>query len=127
MANFNYNKSIIAGRLTEDIEVKKSQSGLSVCTFSIAVNRKAKKDGKRETDFIRCVAWKDQAEFIAKYFKKGSSICVTGPLQVRTWEDKNKLKHVTTELIVNEVEFVDSKSENAKTDFEEVGEEPLPY
>ena len=112
MANLNLNKVILGGRLTSDVELKQTNSGVSVCSFSIAVNRKTK--DKQETDFINCQAWRQTAEFIAKYFGKGASICVVGSLQVRSWE-QNGQKRYATEVVVDEAMFVDSKGETEKT------------
>ena len=112
MANFNFNKAILGGRLTSDPEVKTTQSGTPVCSFSIAVNRRGAKDGQQQSDFITCVAWKERAELIGKYFRKGSSICIVGELQTRKWQDNNGNNRSATEVIVNEVCFVDSKSDN---------------
>jgi single-strand DNA-binding protein len=81
---------------------------VSVSTFSIAVNRRGKKD---VTDFINCVAWRQTAEFISKYFGKGSSICIAGQIQVRSWSDSNGNKKYATEVIADEAYFVDSKAE----------------
>lgn len=113
MANFNLNKVIIGGRLVSDPELKKTQGGVSVLTFSVAINRK--KQNETVTDFIDCVAWKESAEFISKYFRKGSSICISGTLQKRQYE-KNGEKRYTTEVIVYETFFVDSKSESNVAD-----------
>jgi single-strand DNA-binding protein len=112
MANFNFNKAILGGRLTSDPEVKTTQSGTPVCSFSIAVNRRGAKDGQQQSDFITCVAWKERAELIGKYFHKGSSICIVGELQTRKWQDNNGNNRSATEVIVSEVCFVDSKSDN---------------
>ena len=112
MSNFNFNKAILGGRLTSDPEVKTTQSGTPVCSFSIAVNRRGAKDGQQQSDFITCVAWKERAELIGKYFRKGSSICIVGELQTRKWQDNNGNNRSATEVIVNEVCFVDSKSDN---------------
>ena len=112
MANFNFNKVIIGGRLTADVELKVTQSGISVCTFDIAVNRKVAKDQPQKSDFITCQAWRQTAEFVSRYFKKGSSICVVGSLQKREWEDKNGNKRYSTEVMVDEVLFVDSKNDS---------------
>lgn len=113
MANFNLNKTILGGRLTADVELKQTPSGVAVCSFSIAVNRKQSKDKEQVTDFINCVAWRERAEFISKYFKKGSSICVVGQIQTRTWTDNSGNKKYATEVVVDETFFVDSKSESA--------------
>lgn len=112
MANFNMNKVILGGRLTADVEQQTTPNGVAVAKFSIAINRRSSKDD-RQTDFINCVAWRQTAEFIAKYFRKGSSICVVGNIQSRTWTDNNGGKRYATEVIADEVLFVDSKSDNA--------------
>jgi single-strand DNA-binding protein len=133
MANFNFNKVIIGGRLTADVELKQTTSGLSVCAFSVAVNRKGK---DAQTDFIDVVAWRQTAEFICKYFRKGSSICVVGSLQKREWTDKNGNKRYATEVIAEEASFVDSKNDSASSEtpnivephFETLGEnDDLPF
>lgn len=112
MANLNFNKTILCGRLTADVELKKTPSGVSVCSFSIAVNRKVSKDMEQKADFINCVAWRNDADFISKYFGKGSSILVVGNLQNRSWQDTNGNKKYATEVIIEEAHFVDSKSES---------------
>jgi single-strand DNA-binding protein len=115
MANLNLNKVILGGRLTAKPELKTTTSGLNVCEFNIAVNRKVAKDKPQETDFIKCQAWRERAEFISKYFDKGSSICVAGSIQTRSWDDQNGQKRFATEVVVDEAMFVDSRStvENA--------------
>ena len=112
MANFNLNKVILGGRMTTDPELKTTQSGTAVTTFSVAVNRKVAKDQELKTDFITCVAWRQTAEFIARYFRKGSCICVTGSLQQRQWQDKDGNKRYATEVIVDEANFVDGKRDS---------------
>ena len=109
MSNLNLNKVVLGGRLTSDVELKTTPTGVSVASFSIAVSRKG---ADRKTDFINCVAWRKTAEFVSKYFKKGSSICVSGEIQVRDWTDNNNQKRYATEVIVDEAMFVDSKSDN---------------
>lgn len=116
MANLNLNKTILGGRLTSDIELKTTQSGISVCSFTLAVNRKAGKDKEQQTDFINCQAWRQTAEFISRYFRKGSSLCVVGSIQTRTWTDSNDQKRYATEVIVDEALFVDSKNESGQTE-----------
>ena len=108
MANLNLNKVILGGRLTSDIELKQTTSGLSVCSFSLAVNRRGKDAG---TDFIDCQAWRQTAEFLSRYFSKGSSLCVVGSLQKSEWTDKNGQKRYKTEVVVDEAMFVDSKND----------------
>lgn len=105
------NKAILMGRLTRDVELKTTASGVSVASFSIAVNRRFKNaDGGYDADFINCVAWRQQAEFISKYFKKGSQIGVTGSIQTRNYEKDGKKVYVT-EVAVDEAEFVGAKSD----------------
>ena len=111
MANFNLNKVILGGRMTADPELKQTPQGVSVTSFSIAVNRRSK-DGQAPADFINCQAWRATAEFISRYFKKGSSICLVGSLQTRTWNDQQGNKRYATEVVADEAYFVDSKSDN---------------
>jgi single-strand DNA-binding protein len=113
MANLNLNKVILGGRITADVEQQATPNGVAVAKFTIAINRRGSKDGA--TDFIDCVAWRQTAEFISKYFTKGSSICVVGELQKRTYTDKDGNKRYITEVIVNEANFVDSKSDAGQT------------
>lgn len=111
MANFNLNKVILAGRLTADVELKQTQSGISVAQFSIAVNRKVKSGEAKQVDFINVIAWRQTAEFISKYFKKGSSICITGSIQTRSWQDQQGQRRYSTEVVADDAIFVDSKGE----------------
>lgn len=111
MPNFNLNKAILGGRLTNHPELKQTPNGVAVTTFSIAVNRRGKKD---EADFINVVAFRQTAEFICKYFGKGSSICIVGQIQTRSWNDNNGNKRYATEVIADEAYFVDSKAENTE-------------
>ena len=118
MANFNFNKVILGGRLTADPELKTTSNGIVVTSFSIAVNRRPAKtsDGQasQQSDFFNCTAWRSTAEFISRYFRKGSSICITGTLQNRTWNDQQGNKRYATDIVVDEVHFVDSKGENTQ-------------
>ena len=131
MASFN--KVILIGNMTADPELKQTPSGVSTCTFSIAVNRKMAKNN--ECDFITVVAWRQTAEFICKYFHKGNPILVCGSLQTRTWQDKQGQKRVSSEVIADEVTFVASKeAEQPATQyppqgkFEEITPDPdLPF
>ncbi len=113
MANLNLNKVVLAGRLTSDPELKTTQSGISVTSFTVAVNRnyRPKDGGEQQADFINCTAWRQTAEFITKYFVKGSSICVTGSIQTRKWTDQNGQNRYSTEVVVDEAMFVDSRNE----------------
>ncbi len=106
MASFN--KVILIGNMTADPELKQTSAGTSVCSFSIAVNRRfAKADqGQQNVDFINIVTWRQQAEFVSRYFKKGNPILVCGQLQTRTWNDNQGQKRYATEVVADEVSFV---------------------
>lgn len=114
MANFNLNKVILGGRLTADPELKTTQSGISVVSFTIAVNRRYTKDSgqQSESDFFNVTAWRQTAEFVSRYFRKGSSICVVGNIQNRNWTDQDGQKHYRTDIVADEVMFVDSRSDS---------------
>lgn len=112
MSNLNFNKVILGGRLTDHPELKVTPNGTNVVATSVAVNRRGAKDGQQQTDFINIVAFKERAEFLSKYFSKGSSIFVEGELQTRKWKDKDGKDRYATEVIVSQIYFVDSKSEN---------------
>ena len=111
------NKVIVVGRLTADPELRQTQSGISSCRFTVAVNRKFKNEstGKYDADFISCVAWRQTAEFVSKYFSKGSMIGIEGNLRTGSYKDKTypDVTHYTTDLFVENVEFVGSKNNNA--------------
>lgn len=115
MSVLNLNKVVLAGRLTRDPELKQTPSGVAVATCAIAINRRFAKanDSQQQADFIEIVAWRQTAEFLAKYFRKGSAICVTGSIQTRSWTDQNGQKRYTTEVVIDESMFVDSKNDNA--------------
>jgi len=111
MANFNYNKVILGGRLTAEPELSTTPSGVPVASFVIAINRRGER-GMQTADFIRCTAWRQTAEFITRYFRRGSSICVTGYLKTRSWVDaKSGATRWATEVEVDEACFVDAKDE----------------
>jgi single-strand DNA-binding protein len=105
------NKVILMGRLTKEPELRyTSGSNTAVCSFTLAVNKRFQKQGEeRKADFINCQAWEKTAEFIAKYFQKGSQIAVVGRIQTRTWDDTEGKKHYVTEVVVEETFFADSK------------------
>ena len=117
MANFNFNKVILGGRLTATPELRQTPSGVMVTTFTVAVNRRFQsrtedaQNGQPQADFIRVTAWRQQAEFACRYFQKGSSICVVGSIQTRTWNDQQGNKQYSTEVVADEINFVDSKGE----------------
>lgn len=107
------NKVILMGRLTRDPEMRQTPNGVSVCSFSIAVNRRFAKEGQQTADFINCTAWRQQAEFICKYFPKGSMIAVVGSLQSRSWENQEGKKQYSTDVVVDEVYFTGSKNDGS--------------
>lgn len=113
MANFNFNHVILGGRLTADPELKTTPSGIAVTTFTVAVNRRfgGKNGEESPADFFTVTAWRQTAEFITKFFRKASTICVVGSLQTRTWTDQNGQKRFATEIVADEVYFVDAKNE----------------
>ena len=114
MANFNLNKVIIGGRLTDTPVLNTTPSGVSVTSFTVAVNRKAAKSGETPpADFLNVTAWRQTAEFITRYFRKASSICVVGSIQTRSWTDKDGQKRFATEIVADEAYFVDAKNEAA--------------
>ena len=111
MANLNLNKVILGGRLTADPELKQTPSGVPVCSFTLAINRRFSKDGQKEADFINCQAWRQTAEFITRYFRKGSSLCIIGSIQTRSWQDQNGQKRFATDVVVDEALFVDGMND----------------
>lgn len=146
------NKIIIMGRLTRDPELRRTQSGVAVTSFSVAVDRDFKtQGGEKETDFIDVVAWRTTAEFVSKYFAKGRMAVVEGRLQLRDWTDKEGGKRRSAEVVADNVYFGDSKRDGAgesgsapsysapagyapapaggQSDFAEIGEEDgeLPF
>ena len=140
------NKIILMGRLTRDPELRRTQGGTAVTSFSLAVDRDFKSQGgEKETDFIDVVAWRNTAEFVSKYFTKGRMAVVEGRLQIRDWTDKDNQKRRSAEVIAENVYFGDSKSDGQQSkpkaagapvnvypesgDFAEIGEEDgeLPF
>lgn len=104
------NRVILMGRLTADPELRKTASDLSVTSFTLAVDRNYGKGADRQTDFINCVAWRQTAEFISRYFSKGRLMAVEGSLQVRNYVDKNENKRQAVEVLVDQAFFADSKN-----------------
>lgn len=140
------NTTVLMGRLTFEPELRTTPSGVSVVRFQVAVDRGRTKDGERQADFIDCVAWRQTAEFIARYFHKGSLIAVEGSIQTQTYTDKNGAKRKQVEVLANRVSFCGSKSEGGapstsnenvpsysnagdNTDFEEIvdDDDDLPF
>ena len=120
MASFN--KVILVGNMTADPELKQTTSGTSVCSFSIAVNRRFTKaeQGQQTVDFINIVTWRQSAEFVSRYFKKGNPILICGQLQTRSWTDNQGQKRYATEVVADEVSFVGNNSSNTEA-------KPQPY
>lgn len=107
------NKAILIGRLTRTPELKTTANGVDVCSFTVAVNRRFKNaDGEYEADFINCVAWRGQADFLCKYFAKGDMIGLVGTIQTRNYENNDGQKVYVTEVVVEEVHFCGSKAAN---------------
>lgn len=109
------NKCILIGNLTRDPETSTTPSGVSVCKFSIAVNRNYKtQDGEQETDFFNIVSWRGQAEFCGKFLSKGKKVAVQGSIQNRSYEDKEGNKRTITEIVADQVESLSPKTEDAE-------------
>lgn len=111
MASFNFCKIIVGGRITAEPELKTTPSGIAVTSFSVAVNRRSSGNQESQADFFNVTAWRQTAEFVTKYFHKASSICIVGTLQNRTWTDQQGQKRFATDIVADEVHFVDAKSE----------------
>lgn len=106
------NTIIIQGRIVRDPELRRTGSGIAVASFTVAVDRDFAQDGKKETDFIDCVAWRQTGEFVSKYFRKGSMIVVKGRLQIRSWTDKDGNKRKTAEVVADNCYFGSTKSDS---------------
>ena len=102
----------VMGRLTRDPELRRTGNGIAVASFTVAVDRDFTQDGKKETDFIDCVAWRQTGEFVSKYFRKGSMIVVKGRLQIRNWNDKDGNKRKSAEVVADNCYFGGSKSDS---------------
>lgn len=132
------NQIVIMGRLGKDPELRRTQSGVAVATFNVAVDRdfKDKQTGQRATDWIDCVAWRGTAEFVEKYFSKGSLAVVSGRLQMREWTDKDGNRRISAEVQVDSIYFGGSKrdeggsyaGEAQEPEFDELDEDgELPF
>ena len=115
------NRVILMGRLTKDPDFKQTQSGISMCKFSVAVERqfKDKVTGERQTDFLDCTAFRGTAEFISRYFSKGSMILVEGNIQNNNYTDNNGVKHYSNNIMVENVSFCGGKNEGGATQTEQ--------
>lgn len=105
------NHIVIMGRISRDIELRRTPAGVAVASFTVACDRDFGQNGQKETDFIECVAWRGTGEFIERNFSKGKMMVVSGRLQIRKWEDKNGNKRNTAEIVVENAYFADSKKE----------------
>ena len=114
MSNLNFNKIIIGGRLTDTPVLKTTPSGVTVTSFTVAVNRRfgGKNGEESQADFFTVTAWRQTAEFITRYFRKASSICIVGSLRNRSWTDRDGQKRFATEIVADEAYFVDAKDES---------------
>jgi single-strand DNA-binding protein len=121
------NKAILMGRLTRDPELRTTSGQVSVCTFTLAVDRRFKNaSGERQADFIPIVAWRQQAEFCSKYFRKGSRMIVVGSIQTRSWDDNDGKRHNVTEVIADEIHFADSKRSDSSDETSTQAASPAP-
>lgn len=111
------NNVVLVGRITKDIELRTTTSGISTCSFSLAVNGRVNANGERQTDFINIVVWRKQAENVAKYCQKGSLVGVTGRISTRSYDAQDGTKRYVTEVVADNVTFLGSKSNNTG-DFE---------
>lgn len=120
-----FNLVVLTGRLTSDPEVKTTQSNVSVTSFCIAVQRQYKSGEEPITDFINIVAWRNTAEFVAKYFKKGNMIGIEGSIQTRKYTDRDGNNRVAFEVLASNVQFVESKRSNTDINIANDSEDPL--
>lgn len=110
------NKILLVGRLTKDPELRYTQSGIAVASFTLAVNRRfTNQNGEREADFINCVSWQKSAEFVANYFKKGQQMALEGRLQVRNYEGNDGQRRWVTEVVAEQIEFVRSRESGSNS------------
>lgn len=111
------NRVVLVGRITKELELKKTPSGASVLGYTLAVNRIRKADGQPDADFINCVTWNKQAENMAQYLHKGSLIGIEGRIQTRSYDDANGRKVYVTEVLTDSVQFLESKGNGAQNQF----------
>lgn len=109
------NRVVLMGRLTADPELRQTPGGVSVASFSVAVERRYTKDGERQTDFINIVAWRQTADFVCRYFQKGSMIALDGSIQTRNYTDKNGNKRTAFEVVAENASFCGNKSQSGET------------
>lgn len=119
------NKIFLIGRIANDVNLSETNSGVAVCRFSIAVNRRrASADAEQQTDFFNVTAWRGLAETVARYCKKGNKIAVTGQIQIRTYEDREGAKRTSVDIIADDVEFLSPKSNDEARTAEEPKKKP---
>ena len=128
------NKLTIIGNLTKNPELRTTQAGISVCTFTVAVNRKKTQENQNpEADYFRVSAWRERGQTCAKYLTKGKKVCVIGPVSVRTWESQDGKHGASLEITAEDVEFLPSRSEgeqpqvDQKSGFQQVEPDELPF
>ena len=121
-----FNLVVLTGRLTAEPELKNTPNGVPVCSFSIAVERAYKQGEERQADFINIVAWRQRAEFIAKYFNKGSMIGIEGAIQTRKYQDKDGNNRTAFEVVANNVQFVGGKKQDSNSVDVNPENDPLP-
>lgn len=129
------NKAIIMGRLTDNPDVRNTQSGIAVASFTLAVERAYRSGADRVTDFLNVVAWRGTAEFVAKYFAKGQLVAVEGSIQVRSYTDKDGNNRRVWEIVADQVHFAEGKreqspdisKESGSDEFSEIGDDDLPF
>lgn len=132
MSNFNFSSIQIGGRFVRDPELRTTPTGISVTSFTVAVNRRV--GSSQVTDFYNCVAWRNTADFICKYFKKGMAAFLVGSLINKNWNDEHGIKHFSFEIVVDSCHFIDNKEPQCGAVNPSTGElveldpdEPLPF
>lgn len=110
------NRVILMGRIAQDLELRQTQGGTTVLSFNVAVDRSVRQGEERQADFIRCVAFNQRAEFISRYFSKGSMIAIEGNLRTSTYDDKNQVRHYNTDVYVDNVSFTGEKKQSSGGD-----------
>ena len=118
------NRTVLVGRLTKDVDLRKTPNGASVVQFTLAVNRKVKTQGQADADFINCVAWNKTADLMAQYLNKGALIGVEGRIQTRSYDDKDGKRVYITEVICESLTFLESKGNNAQEEMSDNWSEP---
>lgn len=113
------NKIFLIGNLTRDPELSETNSGISVCRFSIAVNRRRTEEGEQQTDFFQITAWRGTGENVARYCKKGHKVAVVGSVQMRTYEDREGVKRTAVDIVAQDVEFLTQRARDDDGQYDE--------